>query len=385
MLSLNTLKSWLPTISLSFAGFIFVTTEFIPVGLLPDIAASFGKTPSFTGLLMTIYAWIVATMSLPLTVLSSKWNRRHLSLILLVIFIIAHVIAGFAFNFHMLLTSRILIALAHAIFWSITTPLAVRVAPKGKEAQGLAIMVGGSSLGNVLGIPFGTYLGHAFNWRIAFLAIGLCAFIVFLVIYRSLPSLPSSNAGSFRSLPSLFKRPAIILVYLLTCITVTGHFVAFTYINPFMQTIGGFKAEYIPPILLIFGSAGLLGSFLGGKFVSKSPKHLITGSLLLMFTVLLCLNFASNSIGFMAFLALVWGTVMTTNIISFQTIILKEASDAADVANAMYSGIFNIGIGAGALIGSFVIFENLGGIGFVGATFIFISFVLSLFLPQEGS
>lgn len=380
---LHSLKVWLPTISLSFAGFIFVTTEFIPVGLLPDIAASFGKTPSFTGLLMTIYAWIVATMSLPLTVFSGRFNRRNLSLILLVVFIIAHFIAGFALNFQMLLTSRVLVALTHSIFWSITTPLVLRVAPLGKGPQALAIMVGGTSLGNVLGIPFGTFLGHMFGWRMAFMAIGLCAFLVFSVIYRVLPSLPSSNVGSFRSVLVLAKRPIILLVYALTCITVTGHFVAFTYINPFLQNVGNFSVEYIPYILLVFGGAGVLGSVIGGRLVQKGPAKLITGALSVMLGCLLAFKFATFTMSTVILLVLVWGAALTCTIIAFQTVVLTEAADVADVANSLYSGIFNIGIGAGALIGSFVIVGHLGYIGFVGSIFVTISFSLSLLMPRK--
>ncbi|MDL2307654.1 sugar transporter [Desulfovibrio sp. OttesenSCG-928-C06] len=375
-------KAWLPTVSLSFAAFIFVTSEFIPVGLLPDIAAGLGQTEAQTGLMVTAYAWVVALMSLPLTVLSARWERRRLMLILLCVFIAGHALCGIASSFGFLMAARICIALAHAVFWAITTPLAARMAPEGKRGRALGIIVAGTSLATILGVPLGTMLGHALGWRMSFLAIGVVAIVVLAVIARLLPLLPSTNAGSLKSLPQLARRPALLVTYLLTALTVTAHFAPFTYINPFLQQVGGFSPTSVVILLLFLGSSGIPGSWIGGKYADSAPGKAMTGALAAMTICLavlapLCMHF-SSVIGIGA-LCIVWGTSMTVAGLIYQTRVLTLASDATDVAISIYSGIFNVGIGGGALLGSRIITGfSMEDVGYAGAIFAFTGLVVCL-------
>ena len=375
-------KAWLPTISLSFAAFIFVTSEFIPVGLLPDIASGLNQSEAQTGLMVTAYAWVVALMSLPLTVLSARWERRRLMIILLCVFILGHVLCGVATSFGFLLAARICIALAHSVFWAITTPLAARMAPEGKRGRALGIIVAGTSLATILGVPLGTMLGHSLGWRMSFLAIGAVAIAVLAVIARLLPLLPSSNAGSLKSLPLLAKRPALLVIYLLTALTVTAHFSAFTYINPFLQQVGGFSPVTVVILLLCLGSSGIPGSWLGGKYADAAPGRAMFGALAVITLCLcilapVCLHF-SSAIGVGA-ICVLWGTGMTVAGLIYQTRVLTLASDAADVAISIYSGIFNIGIGGGALLGSRVITGfSISDVGYAGAVFAFAGLLVCL-------
>ena len=179
-------RIWSSILCLAFAGFIFNTTEFVPVGLLPNIAESFSMDVAHAGLLLTIYAWAVSLLSLPLTVLTSKMDRRKLLIFLFCLFIGSHILAGFAWSFYSLMVARIGIACAHAVFWAITTPLAVRLAPNGKKAKAMGFIVVGTSMATVLGIPIGTMIGQLVGWRITFLCIGFIAFCVMLsLLYRS--------------------------------------------------------------------------------------------------------------------------------------------------------------------------------------------------------
>lgn len=357
-------------ILLAFAAFVFNTTEFLPVALLSDIAQSFQIPVEQTGLMITIYAWIVSLMSLPFMLMTAKLERRSLLIKLFIIFIASHILSVLAWNFWILLLSRIGIAFTHAIFWSITTSLAVRVAPKDKKAQAIGLLAMGSSLAMVLGLPLGRVIGQYFGWREAFGIIALLAFCILLLLYRFLPHLVSRNAGSLSSLPSLFKRPLLVGLYALTVFIISAHFTAYSYIEPFIIRIGEMSNDVATAILLIFGLSGITGSLIFSRFYPLSPaKFLLTSMAILMVSLILLLPFSHN-IFFMYLLAFVWGIGISGIGLGLQARVLQLAPDATDVAMAIYSGLYNVGIGGGALLGNQVM-QHLGlaNIGFSGAVF----------------
>lgn len=372
-------KAWLPVVSLSCAAFIFVTTEFLPIGLLTDIGRDLGQTESQTGLLLTGYAWVVAGMSLPLTILVARFERKTLLLTLLGLFIVAHVIAFLAVNIWWLGASRLLIALAHSVFWAIATPLAARVAPNGQKAYGLAIMVVGGSLATVLGVPLGTIMGHQFGWRLSFLVIGGVAAIIALIVFFLLPRLVSKNAGSLKSLPILLKRPELLVFYALTALAITGEFTAYTYIEPIVLKIGNFSQEAFVGVLFVFGLAGILGGFVNARFAARFPRGVLFAGLSVAFVSLLLLIVAVQSYVALLALAFFWGVFMTVVMLQLQLRIMALAPDAKDVAIAMFSGIFNVGIGSGALIGGQIANTSLGfgALGYVGSGFLAAALILA--------
>lgn len=360
--------AWLRVVTLAIAAFIFNTTEFVPVGLLSDIAESFHMQTAQVGIMLTIYAWVVAVMSLPFMLLTSQMERRKLLICLFVLFIASHVLSFLAWNFTVLVISRIGIAFAHAIFWSITASLAIRLAPAGKRAQTLSLIATGTALAMVLGLPIGRVVGQYFGWRTTFFAIGMGALITLLCLIKLLPKLPSEHSGSLKSLPLLFRRPALMSLYVLTVVVVTAHYTAYSYIEPFVQNVAGLSANFATVLLLILGGAGIIGSLVFGKLGNRHASSLVSIAIALLVVCLLLLLPAADSEAHLAILSIFWGIAIMVIGLGMQVKVLALAPDATDVAMALFSGIFNIGIGAGALVGNQVSLHwSMSAIGYIGA------------------
>ena len=367
-------ESWFAVITLAVAAFIFNTTEFVPVGLLPDIADGFSMEIAHTGLLMTIYAWAVTLFSLPLTMLTAGLERRRLLILLFLIFIASHALAAVSWSFSSLLVARLGVATAHSVFWAITIPMAVRLAPQGNKTKALSFIVTGSSLATVLGVPLGTVIGHHLGWRVTFGLIGVIAAVILLMLWRVLPTLTSQSSGSFKVVPDLFKRPSLQYIYLSLALVMTAHFTASTYISPYLQEVGGMSNHVVVVMLFVIGLAGILGGIVFARYAGRHSSTLLLLSLLGLTLSLGLLHYFVQSMWLLIPLAIVWGMVITLLSMVLQSKVLEKAADAPDIGVAIFSGVFNIGIGGGALLGGQMIHQlGLANIAYVCAALAFIA------------
>ncbi|ELV8850078.1 sugar transporter [Vibrio fluvialis] len=377
-------NQYLRVFALGFSAFIFNTTEFVPVGLLTDIAKDFDVPLASAGWMLTIYAWIVASMSLPMMMLTSKMERKTLLLSVFTLFIVSHGFSVIAWNFEMLVASRIGIAFAHAVFWSITASIAIRVAPPGKKTLALSVLATGTSLAMVLGVPLGRIIGQWLGWRVTFGVIGVTALLIMFVLFRLLPTLPSLFSGSMKKLPELLRKPTLLGLYLFIFLLFTAHYTAYSYIEPFVKVVGQVSENFTTFLLLLFGGAGILGSVIFGYWGERANTKLLVSNTAVVMLCMVLLLLSANSPWGVSTLLLLWGTALMIVCLAMQVKVLNIDTNASDMIMSMFSGIINLGIGAGALIGAKVIhFSSLEAIGYVGSGFALLALLLIVTLLKK--
>jgi DHA1 family L-arabinose/isopropyl-beta-D-thiogalactopyranoside export protein-like MFS transporter len=367
-------RPWWGVMALTLSAVVFNTTEFVPVALLTSIGNSLDMQPADVGLMLTIYAWTVAVASMPLTLLVRAVERRKLLMRVFALFVVSHVITGVAPNFTILIIGRIGIAFAHAIFWSISVAMAVRLVPPDDKSRALGFLSIGTSIAMVAGIPVGRLIGEALGWRATFQIIACAAAVVMAALWMTLPELPSERAGSLRNLPGLLKKPMLMVFYAVTVLTVTAHFSVYTYLEPFVQLVNHASNERITYLLVLFGVAGLPAAIIFNRVYPKQPRQFLLNTVTLIAVCLLLLFPFALTIGTLSVLVLLWGGLIISFGLAMQAQVLEIVPDATDLAVSLLSGLYNIGIGAGALLGNHVAHDfGLPWVGTFGGVFAAIS------------
>ncbi len=360
-------RLWLPVLTLTLCVFVFNTSEFIPIGLLTDISRDFGISEARTGWLVTLYAWVVALLSLPLMLLASRLECRRLMMLILGLFVMSHALSAVAENFWVLLISRLGVACSHAIFWSVVSPLAVEVAPRNRRSTALSLVVAGSSVAMIAGLPLGRVLGLYLGWRMSFLAIGLIATLALICLWLFFPRVESRQAVAIGRVPALLTQPPLLVIYVLTPLIMTGNFAVYSYIEPFLAQVAGLPADLISWILVAYGGVGMLASWLFSHHSDRHTVRLMQAAVFGTTLALLLLKSAVASPFTLFALCLGWGFAVTLYNLVFQSAIITAAPTGTAVAMSVFSGIYNVGIGTGALVGGLVSTHlSIADIGYVG-------------------
>ena len=377
MKSKMTKKELLPLLGMTVSAFIFNTSEFMPIGLLTDIAKSFEITEAKAGMLITVYSWIVMLLSLPLMILASRIDYRRLFMGTVALFAICQVLTVLSNSYGMLMVARIGVACAHAIFWSIASPIAVRMASEEHQSKALSMVVTGTSVAMIAGLPLGKMVGHYAGWRIAFLIVAVITFVVLVYMAFLFPKMSCGEPFRVKQLPGLFKNRPLVCVYIQTFLFVVGYYTSYSYIDPFLQQVAGMGNSMATVTLFVFGAAGLLGSFLFSKFYDKYRRGFLRTVMAALVVELLLLLPAASQPGFMMALCALWGiTVLVFNVSLQSETIQCTDEQSSSVAMSIFSGIFNFGIGAGSFLGGIVCDKGqISRLGFVGAAFAAVSFL----------
>lgn len=359
---------WLPLIGLTFAVFVFNTSEFMPIGLLTDIATDLNISEARAGLLISVYAWVVAIMSLPLMIMVSKMELKRLLLSIIALFVVSHVASAFAEGYYTLMLSRIGVACSHAIFWSIAPPLAVRTVPDGKRALGLSTIATGSSVAMVVGLPLGRVVGLYVGWRMTFLSIAIISALIFIFIAVVFPKLQSRGKFAFKQLPALLHNRVLVGVFIMSVLFATAHYTGYSYIEPFLGKVASMSPDLVTLVLIVFGASGMLGSISFSKYYMANRRRFMLVMTLGPALCLLLLQVAAASLLSVVVVCIMWGAMATAFNIAFQDNTIRFAPEnATSIGMSIFSGIFNLGIGSGAYVGGLVVSHlSIDYIGYAG-------------------
>lgn len=375
------LKEWLPLIGMTISAFLVNTSEFMPIGLLTDISNDFNMTAAQAGVMITAYSWTVTILSLPLMLLACKIEPKKLLLGTLTVFSTCQVLSVISIGFPFLVVSRIGVACAHSIFWAIASPLAVRVVSKEQQSKALSAIITGTAIAMVLGMPLGRMIGLQIGWRMTFLCVAVISFLVLVYLAFVFPKIENTESFSINQLPELFKNSRLMITYIITFLFATGYYTTYSYIEPFLQRVAGFPSTLVTITLMLFGVAGLSGSYLFSRYYDDHRFAFVQAVLFGFAGALGLLYPASINMYMIILVCAIWGIAAMAFQTSFQAEIIGCVSTAASsVAMAIFSAIFNLGIGSGTWLGG-VVYTNtsLNFIGFVGAMIVlvaaFISFI----------
>lgn len=378
---LSSLRSWLPVIGLTLSAFVFNTSEFMPIGLLSDIAADFHLTEAKAGMLISVYAWMVALLSLPLMLAVCRMEMRRLLLCIIGLFVISHLFSAISTTYYQLMASRIGVAAAHSIFWSIASPMAVRTVPQDKRAVAISVVAMGSAVAMVVGLPLGRIIGMYVGWRTTFFSIAVVAFLIAVYIIAVFPKLPNRDTFSVKKMPTILRDPILMGIFVATVFFATGHYVGYSYIEPFLGQIAMLKGNTITLLLTFYGVAGAVGSIVFSRYYNKKPQTFITLSIILVAAGLGALLISVKSIVSLLLVCIVWSGAATAFNVAFQdTIIRNTKAESTSIAMSIFSGIFNLGIGCGAFIGGRVCNDiSIQYIGYFGGVITIVAALIFAF------
>jgi len=343
--------------ALTIGAFGIGVTEFVIMGLLLEVSGDLRVSVSAAGLLISGYALGVVAGAPVLTTLMGRWPRKRALIALMAIFTIGNVACAVAGNYGFLMAARVITALAHGSFFGIGSVLATSLVPPERRASAIAIMFTGLTLANVLGVPFGTWLGQHMGWRATFWAVGGIGLLAMLVLWLFVPhgEKPETADDWRQDLKVLGRRP-VLLGLLTTVMGFGGVFAVFTYIAPLLRQITGFSEGAIAPILLVFGGGLVVGNLLGGKLADRNLVATMIGSMLALFAVLLLFPLALHSkVAAVVFVGLIGITAFATVAPLQMWVLSKAEGSGQSLASSFNIAAFNLGNALGAWLGGVVI------------------------------
>ncbi|WP_331745254.1 MFS transporter [Kitasatospora sp. NBC_01300] len=350
----------LALLALAIGAFGIGTTEFVVMGLLPEIAGDYGVSIPSAGLLVTGYAIGVVIGAPLMTVLGTRIGRKTMLMILMGLFVAGNLLSAVAPTMGVMLAGRIVASLAHGAFFGIGSVVAADLVAPDRKAGAIAMMFTGLTVANIVGVPLGTFIGQAVGWRVTFAVVAALGVVGLLGIAKLVPALPRPEGAHLRRELTAFRNPQVLLAMAMTVLGFGGVFAAITYIAPMMTNVAGYSDGAVTWLLVLFGVGMFLGNLLGGKFADRKLMPMLYASLGGLAVVLALFTLTAHNKILAAVSILLVGALGFATVPPLQKRVLDQAHGAPTLASAVNIGAFNLGNALAAWLGGQVIAAGLG-------------------------
>ncbi|MDA4138656.1 MFS transporter [Xanthomonas hortorum pv. vitians] len=341
------------------------TTEFVAVGILPNISLDMGISIPMAGLVVSMYA-LGATIGAPvLTALTGRVPRKILLLSLMALFTIGNVIAALSTTYELLLTARVVTAFAHGVFFAVAATIAASLVPIDRRATAIAMVFSGLTIAIATGAPIGTFVGQQWGWRATFWMVAGLGLLSFIGIAALLPrAIQVDRPGRLSDQVKVLGSGRLLIAFAMNLFGYGGTFVAFTYLAPLLEQVSGFSSNRISQILFLYGLSVIVGNVIGGRVANRDPVPMLVKMFTLQALGLLVFSFTAHSqLGTLVTLALLGGLCFA-NVPGLHLYVVqlaqKHRPNGVDVASALNIAAANLGIALAAFIGARVVDSPLG-------------------------
>ncbi|MCX5609303.1 MULTISPECIES: MFS transporter [unclassified Streptomyces] len=347
-------------LALAIGAFGIGTTEFVIVGLLPDVADDLSVSIPSAGMLVTGYALGVVVGAPLMTAAGARLPRKTMLVALMAIFIAGNLLCALAGDYTALMGGRLIAALTHGAFFGIGSVVAADLVAPDRRASAIALMFTGLTLANVLGVPLGTFLGQQFGWRSTFWAVTGIGVVGLLGLITLVPAQPRPESGALRAELAVFRKPQVWLALTTTVLGFGGVFASFTYLAPMMTELAGFSDGAVAWLLVLFGVGLCVGNVLGGRAADRAlmpSLYVILGGLCV---VLVIFTFTSQAALPAAITLAAFGAIGFATVPPLQARVMQQAAGAPALASAANIAAFNLGNALGAWLGGLAVAHGLG-------------------------
>src|SRR5690606_28657307 len=348
-------------LALATGGFGIGLTEFVIMGILPEVAQDLKITIPQASHFISAYAIGVVVGAPLLTGIGGRMPAHKVLLLLMVLFTVFNTLSAFADSYGTLLVSRFLAGLPHGAFFGIGAVVAGKLAKPGKEAKAIATMFTGLTVSNVLGVPFGTYLGHQFNWNVSFIMVGIVGVLAMASIYFWMPSLPKSSTQGFKKDLKILKKAEPWMVILLTTVGTGGFFAWYSYIAPLITEVAGHPSSMISIAMTLAGLGMVVGNLLGAKLAEKFvPINAVIIVMIMMVISLVTLTFVADNKIAVLVMTFVIGMVAFCFSTPLQMTMINSTKGSEMLGSSLNQSAFNMGNASGAYLASIPIALGYG-------------------------
>ncbi|WP_158899694.1 MFS transporter [Burkholderia sp. L27(2015)] len=349
------LRAWLAVGSVTLGAFAFVTTEFLPVGLLPQVARDLGVTPGTAGLMVTVPGVIAAISAPGLMLGAGRIDRRHILLILSVLLLASNLISAFAPSFGVMLLGRAILGASLGGFWTLALAAAGRLVRPNDAARATAMILTGVTCATVIGVPLGTFISGLASWRASFMVTGGLVAVALAAQALLVPSLPSTAALRFADLVALWRRAHARRSLLMVALIFGAHFSSYTYIAPFLLQNASFSVSSITWLLLGFGFVGFVSNAAFSALVTRNLKASLGTVVSLLMFALLTMPLLRHSESAVTVTVLLWGVAFGAIPLCLSVWVQLATPDLPEAGSALFVGIIQVAIAVGSLVGGTVV------------------------------